>query len=99
MDPTKPQPDAELAYELPDASTPRPASSSPTEGELEHELARAAAHDPYAALRHRDYRIFSIGWMTSVIGNLMTVAALRWEIFEQTHSKLNLGWIGGIQAI
>jgi MFS family permease len=37
--------------------------------------------------------------MISVIGNQMTSAALGWEIFDRTRNELNLGWIGGIQAI
>jgi MFS family permease len=83
-----------ITYEGPDPE--RPASASPTEAQLE---AAAPGHDPYAALRYREYNVFSIAWMVSVIGNQMTSAALGWEIFDRTHRAVNLGWIGGIQAI
>jgi MFS family permease len=85
-----------IAYEQPDPE--RPSSAAPTEIALEQE-AKREAHDPYSALRFRDYRVFSIAWMISVIGNQMTSAALGWEIFDRTGNELNLGWIGGIQAI
>ncbi|HEX8523383.1 MAG TPA: MFS transporter [Tepidisphaeraceae bacterium] len=85
-----------VAYEQPDGE--RPASASPTETTLEAE-STTAGHDPYAALRYRDYRVFSIAWMVSVIGNQMTAAALGWELFDRTRNELNLGWIGGVQAI
>jgi MFS family permease len=86
----------------------RPSTTAPTEAQIEHELPTVAAldysptpapHDPYAALRHRDYLVFSLGWMVTVIGNQMTAVALGWEIFDRTKSKLALGWLGGIQAI
>lgn len=56
-------------------------------------------HDPYAALRFRDYRVFQAGWMMSVIGSQITSAAIGWEIFDRTGSKLALAWIAGIQAV
>jgi MFS family permease len=37
--------------------------------------------------------------MITVIGGQMTAAALAWEIFDRTKSKLALGWLGGVQAI
>jgi MFS family permease len=85
-----------LAYESIDPA--RPATASPTESDLENQAA-PRAHDPYAALRYRDYVIFSVGWMVSVVGNQMTAAALGWEIFDRTQRAVNLGWLGGIQAL
>ncbi len=93
---TSPRSEEPIAYEQPDPE--RPSSAAPTEIALERE-ASPNAHDPYAALRFRDYRVFSIAWMISVIGNQMTSAALGWEIFDRTGNELNLGWIGGVQAI
>src|ERR1041384_2480728 len=83
--PTKPTP---TAYEAPDLE--RPASAAPTETALEREIGREA-HDPYAALRYRQYCIFSAAWMINVIGNQMTSAALGWEIFDRTRNELYLG--------
>jgi MFS family permease len=98
--------DSRLAYEAPDPE--RPATSAPTEGELErespavHALDRSpapAGHDPYAALKFPNFILFSVGWMISVIGHQMQSTALGWEIFDRTGSKLALGWVAGIQVI
>ena len=94
--PGKPDDLPPIAYEPPDLS--RPASTSPTEAQLESEAIRPR-HDPYAALRFPAYRLFSIGWMTAVIGAQATAAALAWEISVRTGSKLALGWLAGVQVI
>ncbi|MEP6509122.1 MAG: MFS transporter [Gemmatimonadales bacterium] len=59
----------------------------------------AIAHDPYAALRHRDFRLFLIGRILAVIGWQMLQVALGWEIYERTHSALALGMVGLLTAI
>ncbi len=96
----------EPAYELPDPD--RPATSAPTEAQLVGESPTASAldrspppakHDAYAALRNRDYRRFSIGWVISVLGHHMLSTAVGWEIYDRTESKLALGWVAGIQVI
>jgi MFS family permease len=86
------------AYESPDEY--RPASSAPTEGELEREaLPITPKHDPYAALRFPAYRLFSMGWMVAVIGSQMTAVGLGWEIYDRSQSKLWLGYLAGVQVI
>jgi MFS family permease len=86
------------AYEPPDEN--RPASSAPTEEELEREaLPVTAKHDPYAALRFPAYRLFSIGWMAAVIGSQMTAVGLGWEIYDRSHSNIWLGYLAGVQVI
>jgi MFS family permease len=98
-DPAKrPLPHGEL--EPPDLE--RPASLAPTEAQLEHETPGgrdAGGHDPYAALRLRDYRLYSLGWMVSVIGRQVQDVAVGYELYQRTGSKLALGWVGLAQAI
>jgi MFS family permease len=89
-------------YEPPD--TERPASAAPTEAQLERESpaglsARDEGHDPYAALRNRDYRMYCLGWVTSVLGRQIQEVAIGYEIYERTNSKLALAWIGLSQAV
>src|SRR4051812_3286114 len=89
-------------YEPPDME--RPASAAPTEGQLEHEspvgvAAREGGHDPYAALRSRDYLMYCLGWVTSVMGRQIQEVAIGYEIYERTNSKLALAWIGLSQAV
>ena len=105
-DDPKPPPPPHHEYEPPD--TQRPASMSPTEAQLERESPAAAIrldygrepkHDPYAALRLRDYRAYCLGWIISVVGRQIQDVAIGYEIYERTGSKLALGWIGLAQAI
>jgi MFS family permease len=59
----------------------------------------AVAHDPYAALRFRDYRRLLAGSVLATIATQMQTAALGWEIFERTGSPRYLGWIGLVQFV
>ena len=82
--------------------TERPASAAPTEAQLERESPvghSRTGHDPYAALRVRDYRVYALGWVVSVVGRQIQEVAATYEIYERTGSKLALGWIGLAQAI
>jgi MFS family permease len=96
--PQQPKQPAEL--EPPDAG--RPASLAPTEAQLETESPGghdARGHDPYAALRFRDYRMYSAGWMVSAVGRQVQDVAVGYELYLRTNSKLALGWVGLSQAI
>jgi MFS family permease len=84
----------------------RPASSAPTESQLGEQTpggSRASGHDPYAALRISGYRLFSLGWMISVIGQQVQSVAVQWQIFQRmgtpSHGALAVGLVGGVQAI
>jgi len=56
-------------------------------------------HDPYAALRHRDYRLLLIGrFITSFSGEMLTTA-LGWEIWIRTHDAFALGLVGLVQVV
>jgi MFS family permease len=87
-----------VAYETPDLE--RPASSAPTQKELEDQrFSPRSGHDPYAALRFRDYRVFQGGWMLAVMGSHITTAAIQWEIFKRTGSNLSMAWVAAMQVI
>src|SRR6266478_1522508 len=76
-----------LAYEPP--AEERAASVIPTEDVLEERR-----HDPYAAWRHRDFSLFSIGWGTALIGLQIQSTAVGWEVYKHTGRPMDLGWIG-----
>lgn len=57
------------------------------------------AHDPYSALRLRDFRLFLSGGLVAHVGMQMQTAAVGWEIYERTHSAMALGWVGLAQII
>jgi MFS family permease len=56
-------------------------------------------HDPYAAIRFANFRLYWLGNLIGVVGLQMQAAALIWEIYDRTHSKLALGWVGLVQVI
>lgn len=56
-------------------------------------------HDPLAALRLRDFRLYSIGSLLAIIGQEMQSVAIGWDLYERTRSAMVLGWVGLIQAL
>lgn len=57
------------------------------------------AHDPFAALRFRDYRLFTIGRVLLFVGSQMQTVAIGWELYERTSSALVLGGVGLAQVL
>jgi MFS family permease len=57
------------------------------------------AHDPYGALRLRDYRLVLAGSVLATIGTQIQTAALEWELYQRTGSPRFLGWIGLVQFL
>ncbi len=51
-------------------------------------------HDPYQALRHRDYRLFIAGRLLALMGVLMQDVAVGWQLYDRTHSAFALGLTG-----
>ena len=56
-------------------------------------------HDPYAALRHRDYRLLLIGRFITGFGNEMLTFAISWELWLRTQSAFALGMVGLVQVV
>ncbi len=56
-------------------------------------------HDPYAALRHRDYRLLLIGRFITSFGNEMLTTAIGWELWLRTHDAFALGLVGLVQVV
>lgn len=94
-----PAPDPNLI----DESDPqRPASSNPTEAQLEQETPggrQARGHDAYAAWRHPGFRAYLLGKSFFILGNQMAGVVLGWQIYELTNSATALGLVGLVQAI
>jgi MFS family permease len=64
-----------------------------------HHNSKAAQHDPLAAMRFRDYRLFTIGRVLIFTGGQMQTVALGWELYERTNSAIVLGGIGLAQVL
>lgn len=58
-----------------------------------------AQHDPYAALRFRDFRWLTTGQFISTLGQQMLSVAVGWELYERTSSTLALGLVGLVQVV
>lgn len=56
-------------------------------------------HDPYAALRVPDFRLFMAGNFLGVFGMQMQAAAIDWEMYERTGSNLRVGLVGLVQFL
>jgi MFS family permease len=51
-------------------------------------------HDPYAALRYRDFRLVVAGRFVATLGEMMVSVAIGWELYQRTNSALALGFVG-----
>src|SRR5438874_7789996 len=56
-------------------------------------------HDPYAALRHRDYRHLLAGSILASIGTEAQAVAVGWELYQRTNSASALGLVGLVQFL
>jgi MFS family permease len=55
-------------------------------------------HDPYAAFRFPAFGFYTSGNLISVIGRLMLMVSIEWEIYARTHSATALGLVGLVIA-
>ncbi len=53
----------------------------------------------FAALQHRDFRIFWTGQILSGMGTQFSTVAMAWQIYELTNSPLHIGMLGLARAI
>lgn len=56
-------------------------------------------HDPYAALRERNYVLYASGYIFSAVSLSMVTTALGWEIYERTRDAFMLGLVGVARAL
>lgn len=54
-----------------------------------------AFRSPFAALRHRNFRIFYVGHVLSLAGKWLQITALGWLVLEMTDSEF---WLGAVNA-
>jgi MFS family permease len=68
-----------------------------TEPRASAEIA-AERHDPYAALRFRDFRLLMAGTFLAIVAEQMLGVAIGWELYERTGSAFALGLVGLVQV-
>ena len=76
-----------------------PSSSSANVSSTQAEPVIVARHDPYRALRYRDFRLFFLATFLSSIGQQMLSVAIGWELYQRTNSALALGLVGLVQVL
>lgn len=59
----------------------------------------AALHNPFIALKHRNYRIYATGLLVSMIGTWMQSIALPWLAYDLTGSPFLLSLVGALQFL
>ena len=57
------------------------------------------AHDPYAALRVKNYRWFIVSLLTMTISSQIQAVVVAWQIYDITHDPLSLGLMGLAEAL
>jgi MFS family permease len=60
---------------------------------------QTGGHDPYAALRLREYRLFVVGRNLSGFGDNMQSVVVGWELYQRTGKAITLGYAGLVQAL
>ena len=56
-------------------------------------------HDTFAALKHRNFRLFFTGQFVSLIGGWMQTTAQGWLVYQLTGSKVLLGTVAAVGAL
>ena len=75
---------------------PRPTSVTDDPAPEPPPLAR---HDPYAALRHRDFRWYIVSLFAMTLGSQLQAVVVGWQVYAITHDPLSLGLIGLAEAL
>ncbi len=57
------------------------------------------SHDPYAALRQRDFRLLLAGQLVTNFTGQMVTFAIAWELWLRTQSAYALGLVGLVQVV
>jgi MFS family permease len=61
--------------------------------------APAVLHDPYAALRHREFRWYIISLFAMTLASQLQAVVVGWQAYMITHDPLTLGLIGLAEAL
>jgi MFS family permease len=56
-------------------------------------------HDPYAALRVRNFLWLVVSYATSTVAREAQIVVVAWQMYELTHDPLSLGMIGLAEAL
>ncbi|HEV2720582.1 MAG TPA: MFS transporter, partial [Thermoanaerobaculia bacterium] len=63
------------------------------------ELRTKNPHDPYAALRHRDFVWLLVSYAMGTVAREAQIVVVGWQVFALTRDPLSLGLIGLAEAL
>lgn len=55
--------------------------------------------DTFAALKHRNFRLFFVGQLVSLTGTWMQTTAQGWLVYQLTGSKVLLGTVAAVGSL
>ena len=58
-----------------------------------------ASRDPYAALRHREFRWYIVSLFAMTLASQLQAVVVGWQVYTITHDPLSLGLIGLAEAL
>jgi MFS family permease len=85
--------------ELPLAPAPEGPPAAPLPGAPAAPPPMPARGGTFAALRHRDFRLFYAGQLLSLVGTWMQTTAQGWLVLELTDSALKLGVVTAVTSV
>ena len=62
-------------------------------------VGRVTWRDTFAALKHRNFRLFFIGQLVSLTGTWMQTTAQSWLVYQLTGSKILLGIVAAVGSL
>jgi len=62
-------------------------------------MSSEGGHDPYQALRYREYRWFLGGSVALAMATQIQTLVMGWQVYHLTHDPLSLGFIGLSEAV
>lgn len=83
----------------PDSNETEPAGNTDAATANAASAAKTDAHDPYAVLRVKDFRAFSLMRLFATLGIQVQSVVVAWQVYDLTHDPLSLGLIGLSEAI
>ena len=75
------------------------ASATPEAVGLPRRVGGATWRDTFAALKHRNFRLFFVGQLVSLIGTWMQATAQGWLVYQLTGSKVLLGTVAAVGTL
>jgi len=89
---------------MPGEQTPLPAQVASVPQEVTGQPRRVVVggvswRDTFAALKHRNFRLFFVGQLVSLIGSWMQNTAQGWLVYQLTGSKVLLGTVAAVGSL